>query len=60
MTNAAPDTLETRAEVDQTTASRAPVPTLRRHAGEPPAVPLLELARAGELKVVSPRSVQVF
>lgn len=52
MTNAAPDTLETRAEVDQMTASRVPVPTMRRHAGEPPAVQIPELAQADELKVV--------
>lgn len=46
MTNAAPDTLETRAEVARTTASRAPVPTTRLPAGEhPPAAHALSSFR---------------
>lgn len=39
MTNAAPDTSETRAEVARMTASRAPAPTTILHAGEPPPPP---------------------
>lgn len=51
MTNAAPDTLETRAEVARMTASRAPAPTTRQHAGESPRPPL-GLIQVDELKVV--------
>lgn len=52
MTSAAPDTSETRAEVARMTASRAPAPTTRRHAGEPPHPPTLRLIQVDQLKVV--------